>query len=232
MHRSFRIILILLIVVMLLCGCSTNPTQTPPPATEPSTAPTIDPNKPLTELTDYELLCVMVEKDAVNNWMFSSYYIPPYGFFTLIRNSPEFAELLTRPTAIDSLRAHITPLAEAHPRSCFDALEAEIPQIEEYISDISTSRAELTDYELLCAMGETDALSHWKFCFSHTQPYDLDILRLISPDFVELMARPTAVDSIRTNIDRLIEDYPDGCFDALESHIPQIEAYISENLTK
>lgn len=137
MHRGFRIILILLIVVLLLCGCSKNPTQTPPPATEPSTAPTVDPNKPLTELTDYELLRIMADEDVCWNWLTCN-YMGESPFSSLMYFSPEFAELMTRPTAADSIRSNVDSLMEQYPDSALDSLMYHIADIEAYISKNAT----------------------------------------------------------------------------------------------
>ncbi|MBQ9930099.1 MAG: hypothetical protein IJO72_04905 [Oscillospiraceae bacterium] len=134
MHRSFRIILILLIIALFLCGCSKNPTQTPPPATEPSTAPTVDPNKPLTELTDYELLRTMAEKKACWDWLTCS-YMGEYPFSSLMSFSPEFTELMTRPTAADSIKTYIGPLMEQYPDSAINSLTYHISDIEAYLSE-------------------------------------------------------------------------------------------------
>ena len=137
MHRSFRIIPILLIVALFLCGCSTNPTQTPP-ATEPSVAPTVDPNKPLTELTDCELLRTMAEKKACWDWLASS-YMGEYPFSSLMSFSPEFAELLTRSTAAESIRTYTESLMEQYPDSALDSLMYYTTDIEAYINNNLTT---------------------------------------------------------------------------------------------
>ena len=116
---------IVFIIVLLLVGCSTKPVETSPHATEPTNQ--------LSELTDYELLRIMAEKKVCMDWLASS-YIGEYPFSTLMSFSPEFSELLTRPTAADSIRTNIESLMALYPNSSLDSLMYNITDIEVYIS--------------------------------------------------------------------------------------------------
>ncbi len=136
MKRVVLMLLLLATVTISFCACSANPTQTP--ATEPSTAPTIDPNRPLTELTDYELLRTMADKKACWDWLTCS-YMGEYPFSSLMSFSPEFTELMTRPTAADSIKTYIAPLMEQYPDSAIDSLTYHISDIEAYISENVTN---------------------------------------------------------------------------------------------
>ncbi|MBQ8769139.1 MAG: hypothetical protein IJZ15_05805 [Oscillospiraceae bacterium] len=221
LHR----ILIFLIAALFLCGCSANPTQTSP-ATEPNT----DTAKPLTELTDYELLCIMAEKKVVLDYAACS-YMGEYPFTTLILISPEFAELMTRPTAADSLRTYAAQLEEEYPGSAMLFIEPYAPDMEAFINEATKSRTDLTDYELLRIMAEKEVCFDWKN-FDFCGEYPFTTLTYISPEFTELLTRPTAADSLRANIGTLMDQYPDCALDALEPYIPEIEAYVNENVAK
>lgn len=239
MKRVVLILLLLATVMITFSCCSANPTQTSPPATEPSTAPatepsvapTIDPNKPLTELTDYELLCAMGEKDALNIWNTSSYYLPPYDIYTLILGSPEFAELITRPTIVDSIKTHIVSLYEMYPGCAFDGLEVYIPQIEAYTSDASDARKELTDYELLRIMAEKRVVLDLA-TMSYMGEYQFSCLIGLSPEFAELMTRPTAAESIKTHVPTLMMEFQTSGIMTVHTCLPFIEMYLSKNVTK
>ena len=132
-----HIIALLIIVAIFLCGCSATPTETPP-TSEPSGVPVVDTPKSLAEMTDYELLSIMAEKGACWDWLASS-YMGEYPFSSLMSFSPEFTELMTRPTAADSIKTYIDPLMEQHPDSAIDSLTYHISDIEAYISENATN---------------------------------------------------------------------------------------------
>ena len=224
-----RMIPILLILSIFFCLCSCSNTKAPT-ATEPSVVPTIEPNKPLIELTDYELLCIMAEKKVVRDYSVCS-YMGEYPFTTLMLISPEFSELMTRPTAPDSLRTYAAQLEEEYPGSAMTFIEPYAPDMEAFINNAAESRTDLTDYELLRIMAEKGVCFDWKM-FDFWGEYPFTTLTYISPEFTELMTRSTAADSIRTYVDQLMEQYPESALDALEPYLQDIEAYIKDHQTK
>ena len=66
----------------------------------------IDPT--LNRMTDRELIQTVLDNDVAWNYAMSSYRHPLGDVYTLRKNSPEFHELLTRSTAIDSLKTFTT----------------------------------------------------------------------------------------------------------------------------
>lgn len=228
------ILAMLLIAALLLCGCSATPTETPPPATEPSTtapstAPSVDTAKPLTEMTDYELILVMAKKEHCCRWSESS-YLGAYPFTVLMYFSPEFTELMSRHTAADSLSRHIDTVAASYPHSDLNALKPFIPDIQAFLEDAATPRTDLTDYELLRTMAEKGVCYDWQSC-KNTNNYPYTVIMIHSPEFAELMTRTTAAESIRTYADSLMEQYPNSALDALEPYLQDIEAYTNKNVT-
>ena len=132
-----HIIALLIIVAIFLCGCSATPTETPP-TSEPSAVPVVDTPKSLAEMTDYELLSIMAEKGACWDWLASS-YMGEYPFSSLMSFSPEFAELLTRSTAAESIRTYTESLMEQYPDSALDSLMYYTTDIEAYINNNLTT---------------------------------------------------------------------------------------------
>lgn len=92
-------------VLLCLCGCQSSA----------SAATAVPATKSLSQMTDYELLCIMAEKQVVHNWALSSYreYADPVE--DLASRSPEFSELMSRDTAVDSIKTYADQIDEAYP---------------------------------------------------------------------------------------------------------------------
>lgn len=99
-----KVFLILTVIGMLvaLCGCQEN---------QPDTTDA----KALSEMTDYELLCRMAEENAIHNWALSSYREYEDPLEDLARVSAEFAELMNRETAADSVQNYADALETEYP---------------------------------------------------------------------------------------------------------------------
>lgn len=121
-------LLIILVLTVLLCGCQKIITETQPDHINSTATETV----PLSSLTDYELLCAMAQEKVCLTWATCS-YMGEYPFSTLMEMSPEFAELMTRKTAAESIKTFSDPLEEQFPGSMLPFLAAYLPQIEEYI---------------------------------------------------------------------------------------------------
>ncbi len=227
MKRLIPMLILPAIIAILLCGCA-SPTEAPPPVTEPSTAPTTNPSKPLTGLTDYELLRTMAKEKVILDWAVLS-YVGEYPFTTLMLISPEFSELMTRPSAAGSIRNYAAELDDAYPDAFLSFLEPHATEIEAFINDAAKSRTELTDHELLRIMAEKEVCNDWQ-AFNHWGEYPFSTLMYISPEFNELISRSTAAESLKTHLPSLMAEYPDCALDALYACIPHIETYISKNI--
>ena len=140
-----RIIIILLFPAMLLCGCAAafeganapsttitttaaSPTTTAMPTTV-TTAP-----KQLSDMTDYELLRKLAESKACFMWKADSNFDMVFSINGLFYWSPEFTELMTRSSALDSIKKHIDALRDEFPGSGLIVLVDHYAEIEEYLS--------------------------------------------------------------------------------------------------
>lgn len=146
--KSFIAIILILISLPALCACqraasvTTTPTTiaetakptSAPETAAPSTAPETTDVPSLSELSDYELLRNMASSGAMSNWATCSYRNPDDPLSVGKRFSEDFAELLNRDSAADSIRRYMYELNDEFPGSFMIILEMYLPDIEAYIA--------------------------------------------------------------------------------------------------
>lgn len=103
--------LLLLILSLLLCGCSQRE------ETSSTDAPM------LSQSTDYELLCEMAKNESVLQWSLSSYRGDEDELTSLMIVCPEFAELMSRETGKASFMAYKDEIEEQYPNCMFGFIE-------------------------------------------------------------------------------------------------------------
>ena len=136
--------ILLLAVLALVTGCAftgafdsvTEPPKTTTPTTTPTTTATTGP-KQLKDMTDYELLWEMAANQRMHNMMLSSAYVSDSEVVALMAFSPEFAELMTRETAADSIRDYALEIEKQFyaPQGGVIKLLDMLSEIEEYLAE-------------------------------------------------------------------------------------------------
>ncbi len=132
-----KIIILFFIILFALSGCDANTPQGLLLTTDVSpstTVPTTATKKTLSEMTDYELLCTMAEEQVCIRWATCS-FIGDDPLSVLMEFSTEFRELMTRETAADSIRTHLSALNEKYPDGGLLWLESYVPEIDNYINE-------------------------------------------------------------------------------------------------
>ena len=89
---------------------------------------------PLQSWTDRELLEQIAYDRVCNYWIYSSASDVKFGLYGLKSRSPEFEELLTRDTAVESIKAHVGEIDKEYTGSGIDQLLSILDDIEAYIA--------------------------------------------------------------------------------------------------
>ena len=123
-----KVMALLIFMSLLLCGCAVTD------ATVTTSTPAPSEYNRLQFWTDRELLEQIAYERACNYWKFSSASDVKFGLYGLKRRSPEFAELLTRDTAVESIKAYVSEIDKEYTHSGIDQLLWILDDIEAYIS--------------------------------------------------------------------------------------------------
>lgn len=230
--------IILLMVLAVITGCTfSGAFDGPTENTQPTTVPTTTQNDPLKAMTDYELLLQLADKqdcDILTSFKNSQ---GAAAINRLVNKSPEFKELLTRETALDSIRAHIYSIAKEQKAYSLRQLSRFYDDIQTYMHEVngigpaSKALEEMTDYELLWEMAVNERIHKmWLSSYMHSDSRVRNLM-FFSPEFAELMTRESAADSIKayaTQIDEKLSLNPVVFSGELLSMIDEIEAYLAE----
>jgi hypothetical protein len=233
--------IILLMVLAVITGCTfSGAFDGPTENTQPTTVPTTTQNDPLKAMTDYELLLQLADKqdcDILTSFKNSQ---GAAAINRLVNKSPEFKELLTRETALDSIRAHIYSIAKEQKAYSLRQLSRFYDDIQTYMHEVngigpaSKALEEMTDYELLWEMAVNERIHKmWLSSYRHSDSRVRNLM-FFSPEFAELMTRESAADSIKayaTQIDEKLSLNPVVFSGELLSMIDEIEEYEANGST-
>ena len=125
-----KLICSLVILSLLLCGCAANNAT----VTTTATTPTTTEYNRLQSWSDRELLEQIAYERVCNYAKFSSVSDVKFGIYGLKSRSAEFAELLTRDTAVESIKAYVGEINKEYTGSGIVQLLSILDDIEAYIA--------------------------------------------------------------------------------------------------
>lgn len=179
------------------------------------------------DMSDEALLRTMALGEDIVYCTLSSYMTAHNQLSQLMHHSPAFTELVTRPTAVESINTYLEPLQQEFPNSNFDLIEYYIPMIQEYQARTDfPDLSKLDDQELIVAIIKNHDQTDWLTSAFFDGHYPLYTFMYLCPEFTELLTRPTALDSIKTYI--MLSDYSPNPLSWLEPYFTNIETYIAE----
>ncbi len=217
-------ILLSLLLIGTLCACQVTTPDNTLNTTDISTGPEIT---NIRDMSDEALLRTMAEGGDCIRCSVSSYITGGSWLSQLMSYSPAFTELVTRPTAVDSINTYLEPLLQEFPNSGIGFMEGYVPLIQEYQAQTDCADlSKLDDQELILRIINNHTQTDWLTFEYFDEHYPLYTFMYLCPEFAELMTRPTALDSIQHYM--MLSNVWPSALDWLEPYLPDIEAHITD----